>query len=48
MLYKAKELLEEEGNKEEEKGEEGINRSIEVILKSIEDRLIKIKKRGRP
>ena len=48
MLYKAKELLEEEGNKEKKKGKEGINRSTKVILRNIEDRLIKIKKRGRP
>ena len=44
MLYDVKELLEEEGNKEKKKGEEGINRYIKIILKSIEDRLIKIKR----
>ena len=48
MLYDAKELLEEGGNKKEEKGEEETNRPTKIILKSIEDRLIKIKKRGRP
>ena len=44
MLYKVKELLEKEGNKKEKKGKEEINHSIKVILKSIKDRLIKIKK----
>ena len=38
MLYEAKELL------EEEKWEEETNRSTKVILRSIKDRLIKIKK----